>query len=95
MFARVQVITEVHRDATLMPLAATLTEILPGRGTRVETTVFVADGDIARAREVVLGLAGPTHYQVLEGLVPGERVIVIGQNVVRDGSKISTSDSES
>ncbi|MFH1311646.1 MAG: efflux RND transporter periplasmic adaptor subunit [Candidatus Eisenbacteria bacterium] len=95
MFARVQAITEVHKDAVLMPLAATLTEVLPGRGTRVETTVFVAEEDIARERHVILGLAGPTHYEVLEGLAPGEEVIVLGQNLLRDGIKITVTDPES
>jgi multidrug efflux pump subunit AcrA (membrane-fusion protein) len=88
MFARVEVIIEVREDAVLMPLAATLTEILPGRGVRVETTAFVADGDIARERQVVLGLAGPTHYEVLEGLEPGEQVVIVGQNLVTDGGKL-------
>jgi membrane fusion protein (multidrug efflux system) len=88
MFARVEAIIEVHKDAVLMPLAATLTEILPGRGVRVETQVFVADGEIAREREVVLGLAGPTHYEVLQGLKPGEEVVVVGQNLVTDGAKL-------
>jgi multidrug efflux pump subunit AcrA (membrane-fusion protein) len=95
MFARVQVITEVHADAVLMPLAATLTEVLPGRGIRAETTVFVVNGDVAAERDVVLGLAGPTHYEVLEGLRPGEQVIISGQNLLRHGAKIRVSASES
>jgi len=88
MFARVEVIVELHADAVLMPLAATLTEILPGRGERVETRVFVVDGDVARQREVVLGLVGPEHYEVLEGLAAGEQVVVVGQNLLHDGSKL-------
>lgn len=88
MFARVEAIIEVHRDAVLMPLAATLTEILPGRGVKVETGVFVVEGDIARERQVVLGLAGPTHYEILEGLGSGEQVVVVGQNLLTDGAKV-------
>ena len=95
MFARVQVITEVHKDVVLMPLAATLTEVLPGRGTRVETTVFIADGDVASSRHVVLGLAGPTHYEVLEGLNEGDQVVITGQNLLRDGARIRISGTES
>lgn len=95
MFARVQVITEVHKDVVLMPLAATLTEVLPGRGTRVETTVFIVDGDVVSSRHVVLGLAGPTHYEVLEGLHQGDRVVVTGQNLLRDGVRIRISGTES
>jgi multidrug efflux pump subunit AcrA (membrane-fusion protein) len=89
MFARVEVITEIHIDAVLMPLAATLTEVLPGRGVRVETAVFVVAGDTGEERNVVLGLAGPTHYEVLEGLAPGEQVVVLGQNLLSDGARVS------
>jgi hypothetical protein len=71
-----------------MPLAATLTEILPGRGTRVETEVFVVEGDVARKRLVVLGLVGPTHYEVLEGLAADDQVVVVGQSLLHDGSKL-------
>jgi multidrug efflux pump subunit AcrA (membrane-fusion protein) len=92
MFARVQMIIEVHVDAVLMPLAATLTEVLPGRGNRAETTVFVINGNIAEARDVVLGLAGPTHYEVLEGLRPGEEVVVTGQNLLSDGTRVRLQD---
>lgn len=88
MFARVRVIAETKRDVTLMPLGATLTEVLPGRGVRAEANVFVTDGDVARERAVILGLSGPTHYEVLEGLSPGEQVVVMGQNLLRDGIKI-------
>jgi multidrug efflux pump subunit AcrA (membrane-fusion protein) len=60
----------------------------------VETQVFVADGEIARQRTVVLGLAGPTHYEVLEGLRPGEQVVVVGQNLLTDGAKLRVTHSE-
>jgi len=92
MFARVEVVTEVHKDAVLMPLAATLTEVLPGRGVRVETSVFVIAGDTASERRVVLGLAGPTHFEVLEGLEAGEQVVTVGQNLLSDGIKVSVTD---
>jgi membrane fusion protein (multidrug efflux system) len=95
MFARVQIVAEVRGDAVLMPLAATLTEVLPGRGIRVETTVYVIEGEVARSRQVVLGLAGPTHYEVLDGLKPGDEVVVTGQNLLRDGTKIRLSGSQS
>jgi membrane fusion protein (multidrug efflux system) len=95
MFARVQVISEIHRDAVLMPLSATLTEVLPGRGTRVETKVFVVDGAVARERAVVLGLAGPTHYEVLDGLRAGEAVVVTGQSLLKDGMKVKVTENPS
>ena len=65
-----------------------------GRGVRVETEVFVADGETARRRPVVLGLAGPTHFEVLEGLAAGENVIVVGQSLLQDGAKLRITRSE-
>lgn len=38
--------------------------------------VMDADGKIARKREVTLGRRNPKFYEVLDGLLPGERVIV-------------------
>ena len=40
-------------------------------------------------RSVVLGLAGPTHFEVLEGLAQGEKVVVVGQNLLSDGIRVS------
>lgn len=37
---------------------------------------FVVHGDLAERRKVRLGAASPTHFEVLEGLRPGEVVIV-------------------
>jgi membrane fusion protein (multidrug efflux system) len=94
MFARVEILVEINENAVLMPLSATLTEILPGRGTRVETSVFVVEGDVASQRDVILGLVGPTHYEVLEGLSPGEQVVTVGQSLLRDGSKVRVARTE-
>lgn len=38
--------------------------------------VFVVQGDHAMRRRVRLGLSGYEHYEVLDGLAPGERVIL-------------------
>jgi len=55
----------------------------------VETSVFVVRGEAAEKRDVVLGLAGPTHFEVLQGLEAGEQVVIVGQNLLSDGIKIS------
>lgn len=93
MFARVQVVAETHADAVLMPGQATVSEVLAGFDAAVETSVFVlkGSGDAARAEErrVTLGLSNGSHYQVLEGLTPGEMVITVGQNLLRDGTRVS------
>jgi multidrug efflux pump subunit AcrA (membrane-fusion protein) len=94
MFARVQIVVETHKNAILMPREATLTELFSDRGAEVETSVFVAEGDLARKRDVHLGLANRDYFEVLDGLSPGEMVIVAGQNIVRDGSEIDIVDSQ-
>lgn len=92
MFARVQLVVETHKDAVLMPRVATVLEIFSDRGSEVETSVFVAGGGVAMERNVKLGLSNVKYFEVLDGLKPGEQVIVSGQNIVRDGSEIEIMD---
>lgn len=88
MFARAYLIVDSRKGVVLLPAAATLTEVLRNKGTRIETTVFTVDGETARERKVVLGLASGDWYEVLEGLKPGEKVVTTGQNLLRDGSRV-------
>jgi multidrug efflux pump subunit AcrA (membrane-fusion protein) len=89
MFARVAVVAETHKNAMLLPREATVSEVLAGFGEPVETVVFVVDGDRARERTVTLGLADDKHYEVLDGLRPGDVVVTLGQNLLRDGSRVT------
>jgi multidrug efflux pump subunit AcrA (membrane-fusion protein) len=48
--------------------------------------VFVVDvNNIARRREVTLGLDNEEFLEVLEGLEVGDRVVSAGQNFLSDG----------
>lgn len=88
MFARVQLVVETHENAVLMPRNATLKELFSDRGAEIETTVFVVEGGAARKRTVRLGLSNKDYFEVLDGLTPGDEVIVAGQNIVGDGSEV-------
>ena len=88
MFARVQLVVETHNNAVLMPRDATLRELFSDRGAEIVTDVFVAEGGFAHKREVHLGLSNRDHFEVLDGLRPGEEVIVAGQTIVKDGTEI-------
>lgn len=88
MFARVQLVVETHENAVLMPRNATLKELFSDRGAEIETTVFVVEGGAARKRIVRLGLSNKDYFEVLDGLTPGDEVIVAGQNIVGDGSEV-------
>ncbi len=50
--------------------------------------VFVADGNIARKRNVKVGKFNGAYYEILEGLKPGEPLIVKGLARLDDGVKI-------
>lgn len=50
--------------------------------------VYLADGETARARAVVLGPSQQNRVVIREGLSPGDRLIVVGQQTVADGDRI-------
>mgnify|MGYP000247530236 CR=1 FL=1 len=89
MFVRGEIVVEVHKGAVLMPRAATLKEIVIRGRKEIETVVYVVEGNVARQRKVKLGLSTPTDFEVLEGLRPGEKVVVLGQNLLREGSRVT------
>ena len=57
-----------------------------------ETAVFVAAGDKAQRRPVVLGLADREHVEVRSGVKAGELVIIAGQAGLPDGAAIRVGD---
>ena len=64
--------------------------VLIPRGTFFQTTggqwIFVlsADGQKAYRRNIRIGRQNPQHYEVLEGLEPGERVVTSGYEAFKD-----------
>jgi RND family efflux transporter MFP subunit len=58
-----------------------------------QSFAFVAEpegaGVVAKQRNVKLGVIEGNDYVVVEGLKPGERVIVSGLQKLRDGAKVS------
>jgi RND family efflux transporter MFP subunit len=81
MFATVDVVRGVRRNAVVVPLYS----VVPRKKDKV---VFVEEGGIARKREIVLGILLDREVEVTEGLRPGERLIVIGQRSVEDGDAV-------
>jgi multidrug efflux pump subunit AcrA (membrane-fusion protein) len=55
-----------------------------------ETAVFVAAGNKAQRRPVVLGITDKTHAEVKSGVKAGEQVITHGQAGLPDGAAITT-----
>jgi len=81
MFASVFLEIDTRENALAMPRAALALESLGD-------TVFVAQDGEAKRREVKLGYEEADVVEVLEGLEEGERVIVVGQEGLSDGTPV-------
>ena len=75
--------TEVYKAATVVPAAA----ILPGEegGTGVFT---VSPDNVAHMRAVTLGVREGNQVQVLNGVNPGEEVVIVGGMGLEDNAKV-------
>ena len=82
MFARVFLVTDTHEKAVVMPKRALSIESL-------SDAVFVVnhEGQAVR-RDIELGYEETDVVEVLSGLEVGERVIVVGQDGLTDGTPI-------
>ncbi len=85
MFAEVELSVSRSASALLIPLEAVVR-----RGSS-DLVYVVADG-VARERPVLLGRFSETGAEVLDGVAAGEVVVVRGQNLIRDGSRVSVSE---
>jgi membrane fusion protein (multidrug efflux system) len=81
MFASVNLRTDVHAGATVIPKRALVLE-------SIGDTVYVFEDGVARRREIEIGFEESDVAEVLSGLAPGERVLVVGQDSVSDGTPV-------
>lgn len=81
MFAAAEIVRGVHEDAVVVPLFS----VIPREKDKV---VFVEEGGVARKRKVELGVFLGREVEVTRGLLPGERLIVVGQRQVEDGDPV-------
>lgn len=73
-------------DAVVVPRDAVL------RNADGNYSVFVVEEGVARVRQVELGLAGRHGYLVKKGLKAGDRVVVRGNEVLRDGEEVEATE---
>lgn len=84
MYARVTIETRYIPKAITIPREA-LTDHPGG-----EPTVAVVGSDsTAKIRKVELGMSDDQGFQVLSGVTPGERVVILAASPVRDGQKLT------
>ena len=82
MFARVQLVIEEHKNIPVVMKEAIL-------GKEPNAYVYVVNNNIAHSRDVRLGLHEGSEYEVTEGLAPGDLVVIMGQQGLRDGAPVS------
>jgi len=89
MFAKVRIITEEHDNIVKLPASALIQRF-------GESYVFVAEpyGDSlsARKRTVKPGILIDGVLEIQEGLAAGEEVIIRGQSLLEDGSRVNVID---
>jgi membrane fusion protein, multidrug efflux system len=81
MFARVGVVYDTREDVPLVPIEAVISE-------DARTSVFVVSDGQAERRNVRTGYRDNGWVEIVEGVAPGERVVVTGQAALRQGSKV-------
>jgi len=81
MFARVFVETERRGSALVIPRSALSLE-------SIGDTVYVAEDGAASRREVTLGYREGDFVEVRDGVAEGERVVVVGQDGLSDGTPL-------
>ncbi|MDD4179763.1 MAG: efflux RND transporter periplasmic adaptor subunit [Candidatus Margulisbacteria bacterium] len=80
MFAKIDLILTKHYNIMVIPFDAVLGE--------EEKFVYVAENGQAVKKPVKLGLQQDENVEVLGGLAASDKVIVIGQRVVKPGAKV-------
>ena len=77
MFAQVTLILDEHEGV-----------VVPEEAVINNEFVFVYEDGTARLRQVLTGIEDNTYLEIMEGLVPGEDLIVVGQKYIRDGMTV-------
>ncbi len=80
-FVAVDIVRTTHQNARLVPREAVIRELQ-------EAFVFVAVEGVARKRPIELGLEEGSRIEAVQGLEPGEQVIVAGQGGLKDGAAV-------
>ncbi len=82
MFARGQIVLQMHKNALLVP-RDTVLDILGDNG-----RIVIANGDTAEVRKVKIGFTSNNEIEIVSGVKAGEKVVTVGQSQLQDGDKI-------
>jgi membrane fusion protein (multidrug efflux system) len=82
MFARVTLITKQKDNTVIVPRDVVL-------GGKIDPYyVYVVDSNIAHKTLVQVGIAQADKYEILDGLKPGQMLVVNGMSFLKDGTKV-------
>jgi membrane fusion protein, multidrug efflux system len=81
MFARINVIYDVHQNVLTAPKDAIIAEDR-------ENAVFVVRDSIAYRQVIETGYVNTTHVEVLRGLKPGDAVVTTGKASLKDSTRV-------
>ncbi|HEX7029778.1 MAG TPA: efflux RND transporter periplasmic adaptor subunit [Gammaproteobacteria bacterium] len=82
MFGRLDIVYDVHADAVLVPRAAVVIE-------DAKSAVFVIRDGHAQRQAVTTGYANNGSVEILDGIQPGDQVVTVGQNSLKDGAPVA------
>ena len=82
MFGRINIVYDMHAQALQVPRSAIIDEA-------GETSVFVVEDEKAVRRIIETGYANNGQIEIVAGLTGSEKIVVVGQAGLRDGSKVS------
>jgi membrane fusion protein (multidrug efflux system) len=81
MFARINIIYDVHRNVLTAPKDAIITEDR-------ENAVFVVRDSVAYRQIVTTGYVNTTAIEVLTGLQPGDTIVTTGKASLKDSARV-------
>jgi membrane fusion protein (multidrug efflux system) len=81
MFARVNIVHDVHAGAMLVPKDAIIAEDR-------ESCVFVVRDSTAYRQTVETGYVNSSHIEVLSGVDEGDTVVTIGKGSLKDSTRV-------
>lgn len=87
MLVRLDISRRTLSDVVTVPLSAIVRD---EGGTMVYIIQQEGNRQIARAQPVVLGATGRDEVVVIQGIEPGDRVVILGQTTISDGEFVRT-----
>jgi membrane fusion protein, multidrug efflux system len=81
MFGRINIVTAVHEQALVIPRTAIVSE-------DGQSLVFIVDGTKVKRVPITTGFVADGRAEIISGLTVGQQIVTLGQNALRDGSKV-------